>query len=198
MTSSQLILGSTSPRRRQLLQDAGWQVLVQPPHVDDGQLEPGNADPSHWTMALAWLKARSVASRKSSMAGVPIVTADTVCVIDGRVIGQPIDGEDAHAMLTTMRDRSHVVLTGLCVLFRGHRHLTVDESTVHVGALTDEDLEAYLATDLWRGKAGGYNLSDRIEAGWPLRCEGDPTSVMGLPMIRLTALLQSCGVECPS
>lgn len=197
MTAPQLVLGSTSPRRLQLLQAAGWQVVVQPPHVDDGQLDPRGADPSHWTMALAWLKARSVAGVFETEPSMPIVTADTVCVIDGRVIGQPADVEDARAMLIAMRNRAHRVLTGLCVLWRGQRHLTVDESTVHFGALSDQACESYLQTDLWRGKAGAYNLGDRVKAGWPLQCDGDPTTVMGMPMMKLTEVLQDCGVECP-
>jgi septum formation protein len=71
------------------------------------------------------------------------------------------------------------------------RHLFADAARVTMGALSDSDLENYLASGQWHGKAGGYNLLERIDAGWPLTYQGDPTTIMGLPMNRLVDRLNS-------
>ena len=70
-----------------------------------------------------------------------------------------------------------------------------DSTLLRMGTPSDEDIEAYLASGSWEGKAGGYNLSERIEAGWPIEFEGDPTTVMGLPMQRLVPLLEELAVR---
>ena len=198
MSGCKIILGSRSPRRRQLLEEAGWTVQVTGPHIDDGQLDPPADHAPGWTMALAWMKARSVSMTLDAQMALPIVTADTVCVHDGHVIGQPTDARHARSMVVLMRDATHDVLTGLCVLYQGQRHLAVDRSTVHVGTVSDTQVDQYIQSNAWQGKAGAYNLSDRVEAGWPIRWEGDPTTIMGLPMNKLMPLLRDCGVECPS
>ena len=86
-------------------------------------------------------------------------------------------------MIESFVGRSHEVVTGMCVLDRasGRRHLVADSAGVALGALGDGDVAAYVASGDWRGKAGGYNYADRLAAGWPLRCDGDPETVMGLP-----------------
>jgi septum formation protein len=95
-------------------------------------------------------------------------------------------------MLRLLKGRDHDVLTAVCLLPADGEEpdLFIDHSVVTLGPLPDADIDHYVAGDGWKGKAGGYNLSERVEAGWPIRWTGDPTSVMGLPMQRLTPMLR--------
>ena len=184
-----IVLASRSPRRRALLEAAGWQVDCRPAPVDDGLLHPGSATPEAWTQALAWYKARAVALLPASRPGELLLGADTVCAVDDTILGQPTDADHARAMLHSMRGRSHEVLTGMCLhRVGGVRRLALARATVTFGELGDDAVEAYLASEDWRGKAGGYNLSDRMQAGWPLTCDGEPEAVMGLSMTTLERL----------
>ena len=183
-------LASRSPRRRRMLRAAGVAVIVEPPGFDDGLLCPGPVPPAWWVVALAYLKARWVADllghRGDDTAGT-VLAADTLCVQDGVMLGQPSSVDDARAMLTRLRGAEHQTLTGVCLVARpgGARRLFVDAATVRVGTIPGRAIEEYLAGGAWRGKAGAYNLEERVQAGWDMVCEGDPSTVMGLPMRRL-------------
>lgn len=191
-----LWLASRSPRRHRLLREAGFDPVVLDGGIDDAGLVRGDVPPAAWVEALAWLKARwagDVVSRGGGR-GV-ILAADTLCIVNGAPFGQPRDPVDAARMLRDMRDAAHETLTGVCLLEPGSdaRTLFHDRARVHVGALTDAVIAAYVASGAWRGKAGGYNLAEVAAAGWPVTCEGDPTTVMGLPMRRLVPLLRARG-----
>lgn len=185
-------LASRSPRRRELLTAAGIEHDASHPGVDDGQLIPGNVSPEQWVMALAYLKA-SCAARTLTTSAAPIVLgADTVVVHNDRLIGQPRDAADARRMLIDMRDCEHDVVTGVALIDRAtaKRDLLVDRARVHVGRISDADIDAYVASGQWQGKAGAYNLSERIAAGWPIQYQGDPGTIMGLPIQRLIPRLR--------
>ncbi|KAA0215200.1 MAG: septum formation protein Maf [Leptolyngbya sp. PLA3] len=187
-------LASRSPRRRELLTSHGVRHEVIDADIDDAELAPGDRDPRSWVMALAYLKAQAGAlgSRDAMLLdGTVFLGADTVCVKDGQIIGQPADEADARRILHLFRDTDHEVLTGVALLDTrtGQRDMFVDVARVHVGHVSDQQIEDYLASGHWRGKAGAYNLSERLEAGWPITYQGDPTSIMGLPMEALTARL---------
>ncbi|MBT8486582.1 MAG: septum formation protein Maf [Phycisphaerales bacterium] len=190
-----LWLASRSPRRRALLESAGVPLRVCPAGIDDADLAVAPVPPRQWVMALAYLKARWVAdalrARTPPAAGT-VLGADTVCVHDGRVLGQPRDAAHAGAMLRVLRGTTHETITGVCLLDStcDARWTLVDAAQVAIGAIGDAEIDAYVASDAWRGKAGGYNLQDRLDAGWPIRCDGDPATVMGLPMRRLSSWLE--------
>lgn len=194
-------LGSASPRRRLLLRDAGIDVHVQPADLDDGDLMRGQVSPRQWVLALAYFKARRVADmlrqRRSpgELHSGTVLAADTLCVHGDEVLGQPAYADEARRMLLAMRDATHETMTGVCLLplSAATRVMFVDVSIVHVGHVTDPQIDDYVASNQWRGKAGAYNLSERIEAGWPVRCVGDPATVMGLPMQRLRHFLGIVG-----
>lgn len=182
-----LILASRSPRRRQLLDEAGVAHEARPADLDDGDLVAPDLDPLQWVAALAYLKARRVADTDPRRC---VLGADTVVVKSGAIIGQPRNEDHAREIVRTLREGEHVVATGVAILRPGvTRLLFVDVARVSVGPVPDAEVEAYVATGDWRGKAGAYNLSERQGAGWPLVCEGDPTTVMGLPIRRLRPLL---------
>lgn len=175
-----------------LLEEAGWEVEVLVGRVDDGELSPERNTAANWTTAMAWLKARAIAGMiEGDLVDLPILAGDTVCEQEGQLIGQPSDEVEAAAMLRSFRDASHRVWTGLCLLMPGQeRRIGAESAEVHVGDLSETDIDAYVAAGTWRGKAGGYNLSDRIEAGWPIRYEGHPSTIMGLSLPLLERLLK--------
>jgi septum formation protein len=160
------------------------------PGVDDGLLEPGQVPPEQWVKALAYYKARAGA-RLLALAAEPrlVIAADTTCVLGDRVIGQPADADDADAMIRSFVDAEHEVLTGVAILPAGpgasrnpNRVIFAERARVHLGSLSDDKIHAYVTSGGWRGKAGGYNLSERLEAGWPIRFTGDVSTIVGLPM----------------
>ncbi|XHC26687.1 Maf family protein [Phycisphaerales bacterium ac7] len=192
-----LILASTSPRRRKLLGEYAILHRALKPPIDDGQLERGRIGATAWVASLAWLKARSVWDRLDHAeqdAGV-VLAADTVVHRDGEILGQPRDLDDARRIVSTLTDGTHRVLTGVCLHARGERTWFVDRSEVRVGAVSPDRIERYLATGDWAGKAGAYNLHERIADGWPIEYEGDDTSIMGLPMKRLLPELERLGIR---
>ncbi|MBY0262384.1 MAG: Maf family protein [Phycisphaerales bacterium] len=193
-------LASRSPRRRQILAEAGIEHDAAHPGLDDGELLPGRVPAARWAMALAFLKASSAARARAEGGGgehpsAVVLGADTVVVkrVDSglRIIGQPQDLEHACEILRLLRSGEHEVITGVALLdaTTGRRSLFSDTATVRVGDLSDEAIAEYLAGGQWRGKAGGYNLSERLAAGWPISYEGDPTTVMGLPIRMLVPKL---------
>lgn len=188
-----VVLASRSPRRRELLFLHGVEHRVVEAAVDDGELCARGREPRSWVMSLAYLKAHSVLVETAGLAGSVVIGADTVCVKDGEIIGQPRDAEDARAMICRLRDGEHEVLTGVALIeaSSGRREIFVDRAVVRVGEIEDEEVERYVAGGEWRGKAGGYNLKERIDAGWPIVYEGDPTGVMGLPMVVLMERLRA-------
>ncbi len=185
-----LILASTSPRRRELLHEAGIMAIAVAPTVDDSLYSCGTMSPKEWVTTLAVLKACSVVTH-SSRGGGTVLAADTVCVVEGAILGQPKDGDEARSMIDLMRNRAHDVYTGWCLkAIDGNKSASGCETTiVSIGSISDANLDTYIQSGKWQGKAGGYNLSERLVAGWPLSWQGDPTSVMGLPMERLATEL---------
>jgi len=195
--SPQLILASTSPRRRQLLTEHGYAHEATKPPVDDGQLGRGRVSAAGWVASLAWLKARAVWDGLSTTtrAGAIVLAADTIVHKNGEILGQPTDHDDARRIVSTLVEGEHLVLTGVCLIGEGERTWFVDRSAVRVGTVTPRQIESYLDTNGWRGKAGGYNLHERIADGWPIEYQGDDTSIMGLPMSRLKAELDRIGIQ---
>jgi len=195
-TKPPLILASQSPRRAQLLRDAGF-VFEQrsPPYADPDQ-PPGHLEgreAESYAVALAEMKA--VSMDEDVEPGALILAADTICVdAEGALVGKPRDREHARAMLRSFIEAEHRVITGVALLRIGADNslldVFADTAVVRFGAIGDEALDAYLATDDWRGKAGGYNLFDRQAAGWPITVEGDPATVVGLPMGELVPRLK--------
>ncbi len=188
-----LLLASRSPRRRELLLSHGIEHDAEHPGIEDADLVPGAVSPEAWVAALAYLKAwvgaRLVRERGG---GARIVLgADTACVLDGRLVGTPRNAGEAGAMIRQMAGREHDVVTGVALVDTetGARALFADRARVEIGTIAEGEIEAYLAGGGWAGKAGAYNLAERLDAGWPIRHRGDPTTIMGLPMRALLRVL---------
>ncbi len=193
-----LILASRSPRRALLLTEAGFTFeQTEPPFHDPPQ--PDNDHPgSASTLAAKLAIEKALSLREAAAPDVVILSADTICVgSDGKLIGQPVDRDDASRMIQHFENNTHSVITGVALLTdrMDQPNAFADEARVTLGKLNSAQLDEYLDSNQWKGKAGGYNLFDRRDAGWPLIVEGDETTVVGLPMLKLLPALKNLGIE---
>lgn len=189
---ARLILASGSPRRLELLRAAGFAPEVEAADIDDSSLVLGDVGAAATATSLAYFKARRVASLRRHRSAEPawILAADTVCERDGDILGKPVDERDARAMIVSLAARRHGVLTGWCLLSpEGRVRLGLARAEVHMGELPCDDFDRFIADGRWRGKAGGYNLTEVIARGWPVRCEGDADAVVGLPVAQIAPIL---------
>lgn len=182
-----IVLASKSPRRSALLAEFGVEIEVSVPTLDDGVFACGSIPVALWVRALAVMKAQDVSDNCALEKGT-VLAADTVCVIDDEIAGQPTNALDATKMIEAMVSKTHEVFTGWCLLSIDDDVALVGHeiASLEFGQISKEAIRKYIATGSWQGKAGGYNLSERLEAKWPIVCSGDPTSVMGLPMGKLS------------
>lgn len=187
-----LFLASKSPRRAELLRRHGFAFEPVSPGIDDALLVKGSVSPEQWVAALAHLKARGGAMILGPRAEEGVVLgSDTVVVKDGRVIGQPNDEDHARQIIELLQRGDHRVVTGVALLYPGGaRTLFTESARVRVGEIGTERVSEYIASGGWRGKAGAYNLEERLAAGWPIKYEGDPGAIMGLHMRRLAPMLE--------
>lgn len=193
-----VVLASTSPRRRELLTEYGLQFVAVDPQIDDGLLrEPPDVLPDVWAGSLAYLKAQAAVrvahqSKLVLASGCVVLGADTIVVKDKRLLGKPKDAADAAKMLMLLSGGCHRVITGIALVCpqTGRRTIACESAEVTVGALSAEQIGGYVGSGQWAGKAGGYNLFDRVAAGWPISWQGDPTAIVGLPMGTLLRALR--------
>ncbi|MSR40347.1 MAG: hypothetical protein EXS10_00375 [Phycisphaerales bacterium] len=189
-----LVLASGSPRRALMLRDAGFAPIVEPADIDDASVMLETDSIADLTLALALFKVRRVdaARRARGAASAVILGADTMCALDGELIGKPRDEAHAESMLRAFEQRPHEVVTAWCILAPdGTRVLESDLAIVHVGALTDAQRTQHLTSGAWRGKAGGYNFPEAVAAGWPVTCDGLWETVVGLPLVRFAVVLEA-------
>ena len=177
------ILASQSPRRAQLLSEAGVDFQpIKPPYNDPPHPEDTGAGPEQIAMQLSFQKALSV---QKIIPNRHILAADTLIVMpDGSLAGTPVTRDQARLQITDVLNCAYWVVTGVTMLIPGQNGpiQLADRAQVTLGNIPDSELNAYLDTNQWQGKAGGYNLFDRQKAGWPVTVQGDETTVVGLPM----------------
>jgi nucleoside triphosphate pyrophosphatase len=178
-----LVLASTSPQRRAILEQLGLPFEVVAPRYEEREDEL--VSPVELVRAHAAGKARSVAEEAR---GRPVLGVDTAVVVDGRVLGKPADAAEAGEMLRVLGGRTHVVLSGLCLAAADWEIVEHEETAVRFRALAPADVVAYVESGEWRGRAGGYAIQGRgatLVAG----IEGDYLNVVGLPAALLVHLL---------
>jgi septum formation protein len=184
---SMLVLASASPRRVQLLRDAGFSFDVAPQSVDEA-IRPGESAEAY-VRRVAWEKVRSV-SRKS---GTIVIGADTTVVIDGLILGKPEGSGEAVHMLKRLSGRTHEVLTGVVVA--GDEVLEeVARTTVRFLPLSEEDIAWYVGSGEPDGKAGAYAIQG-LASRFVDRIEGSYTNVVGLPIALVARMLRQFGVR---
>ena len=178
-----LLLASTSPQRRAILEQLGIPFDVVPPRYDER--DPPDAAPLDLVREHARGKARSVAPDAD---GRPVLGVDTAVVLEGRVFGKPRNTGEAEAMLERLGGRTHEVVSGLCLLTPGWEEVKHEVTRVTFRPLTARDLASYLATGEWDGRAGAYAIQGR-GAALVERVDGDYLNVVGLPAAVLVRLL---------
>jgi septum formation protein len=187
-----LILASTSPRRHELLRSAGFDFVVAPPGVEETVL-PGES-PEVMARRLALLKARAVAERSTPESCV--LAADTLVVLDERVLGKPQDVDEAARMLLTLAGRAHRVVTGFALLVAGTDlcEVAVEQSEVRMRPVGSDEARAYAADGEPLDKAGAYAVQGAggrfVEA-----IDGSRSNVIGLPLEAVLPRLAAFGVR---
>lgn len=183
-----LILASRSPRRRELLKQAGYSFEVCPASQEAEAADNAaqRETPDELVARLAVQKAADVAA---GIAKGVVIGCDTVAECDGHILGKPTDVHDARRMLRLLRGRRHRVLSGLCVWRRpsARYSVQVDVTQLEMDDLDDASLDEYLAGGGWRGKAGAFGYQDRL--GWVHVCQGSESNVVGLPLELLERML---------
>ncbi len=183
-----LILASGSPRRRELLARLTSQFEI----VASGASENAVGSPEERAIRTAEAKARAVARDHDGI----ILGADTIVAIDGAILGKPASRRRAREMLQSLSGRTHAVHTGLYLLdtSSGEARSHCETARVTFRVLGASEIDAYLDTGEYRGKAGAYALQGKA-ARFACWLEGDYTNVIGLPLCRLTILLRDMGVH---
>lgn len=170
-----LILASESPRRRELLTLAGFQFTVRARPINEVR-KPGEI-PVHYARRMALEKAAAASPRPDEI----VLGADTIVVVDDRVLGKPADEQEARAMLRLLSGREHIVITGIC-LVHGGRTISDHASTdVRFAALHGAEIEDYIHSGEPAGKAGAYAIQG-LASKFVERIDGCYFNVMGLPL----------------
>lgn len=183
----QIVLASASPRRRELLAEAGYDFVVRPPREDAECGQRDGESPAQLVARLAAQKAADVAGRCES--GL-ILACDTVVECCGQVLGKPQDRAHARQMLELLRGHEHHVYSGLCLWEAGgERHrVRVALTRLVMTPISDRQLEGYLDTGDWQGKAGAFGYQDGHD--WLRILDGSESNVVGLPLELLDQMLQ--------
>lgn len=183
-----VILASGSPRRHDLLQMIGIAHDVIPADIDESRYD--GERPVEHVERLARQKGATIAARFPDSL---VISADTIVVIDGEVLGKPRDEADARTMLRRLAGRTHVVFTAVATALDGHMESAVEEVSVTFLPLSDQTITSYVATGEPMDKAGSYGIQG-YGATLVRRIDGDFFAVMGLPLARLVGLLGEMGV----
>jgi septum formation protein len=189
MSACRVVLASSSPRRRQLLDLIGIAHEVRPADIDE-TMRPREAPRRH-AERLAREKATAVATRDPELI---TIGADTVVVINRKVLGKPGDDAEAMHMLSQLSGREHTVITAVAVSRGKKLRSAIEEVRVKFRRLREDEIEAYVATGEPMDKAGAYGIQG-YGATIVERIEGDYFAVMGLPLVRLITLMRDLGVR---
>ena len=182
-----IILASSSPRRRQLLAEAGYKFTIVSPDVDESDFDAEGTNPCEYAKRLALAKAKSVAGKYPDSL---VIGADTVADFGGEIIGKAADAKEAEEITRRLFSRPHKVITAVAIVRKsdGIEIVESDSTTVYPRKLTESQIAEHIKGGSWRGKAGAYAIKEEDE--FVERIEGSLTNVMGLPMELLQRLLK--------
>ena len=186
-----LILASASPRRRELLTQAGFTFEVRPAHVNEDPR--GDEEPIAYVVRLARDKAQSVFAEISSGSSGPpqvvVLGADTTVTLDGHILAKPENAADAARMLRMLSGRTHRVITGVAVATAERTEVAAEVTGVQFVTISSKEIAAYIATGEPMDKAGAYGIQG-LAAKWIPRVEGCYFNVVGLPLALVTTMLE--------
>ena len=184
-----VVLASASPRRRDLLSLIGCSFETYSSDVDESMIE--GETPESVCRRLSILKAES-ASRQ--FAGTLIVAADTIVVIDNEIFGKPSGADEARVMLNILKGREHKVITGVTIIYKDKIITETESTAVWFRNLSEDDIDSYISTGEYQGKAGAYAIQGYASL-FIERIDGDYSNVVGLPLQRLSMMLEKIGIE---
>ena len=183
-----LILASASPRRRELLTQAGFNFRVHPAHIPEDLL--AGEDPIAYVTRLAREKAQAVYDQLAAAEPrIAVLGADTTVTLDNHILGKPEDAADAARMLRLLSGRTHRVITGVSLVSAVGVETAAEVTAVQFLTLSDAEIETYVATGEPMDKAGAYAIQGRA-ARWIPRIEGCYFNVVGLPIALVATLLE--------
>ena len=184
-----LILASASPRRAELLREAGYDLEVRPSAIDESQYS--GVSPSEIAQRLAQAKAELIALQCPDDV---VLAADTIVCLGERILGKPNDDKNAREMLELLSGTTQIVITGVCVMRKAveFQQSTRVLTAVRMDNLSPSQMDQYIASGNWRGKAGGYGIQDNDP--FVKRVAGSHTNVVGLPMEVTTKILARAGI----
>jgi septum formation protein len=188
-----LVLASASPRRRELLEQLGLALVVAAADIDETP-QPGER-PTDYVRRVAAAKCDAVVEARAgatSTLALAVLAADTTVVVAGEILGKPVDADDARRMLARLAGRRHEVATAYRIRFGGQLVERTVTTVVAFRALAPVELDAYVASGEWRGKAGGYAVQG-IAGAFVSELRGSHTNVIGLPLAEVLADLQATG-----
>ena len=196
MSRMNIVLASGSPRRSDLLEKLGWNIRVTVPEVDESPLS--SESPENLCTRLSAAKAARVAEMEpyNKEEGVLVVAADTIVVIDGDVLGKPAGEDESLLMLKRLQGRTHEVLTGVSVMTKQKTLSGLERTRVTFRALDDKAIRAYAATGEGVDKAGAYAIQGKGSL-LVSSIEGDYFNVVGLPLCRLSLMIEELGLNLP-
>jgi septum formation protein len=183
-----MVLASTSPYRRELLEKLGIPFKTQAPKFDEETLKKNIADPINLAQTLARLKAESLATLDNCVIG-----GDQVVALENEILGKPGSFEKACAQLTKMQGRKHRLVTALHVIHRGDHYPLLDITEIEMRSLSPEQIQAYVRRDQALDCAGSYKIEKSGMTLMKQMKSQDFSSIQGLPLIQLTDLLISLG-----
>lgn len=181
-----IVLASASPRRQELLRNAGIEFGVQPSDIPEVP-HPGEV-PRQFAERMAREKAQAVRSEQSQ--GL-ILAADTVVAVDSEILGKPIDSNDAVRMLRLLSGRTHEVITAVCLASNGVEDVRSELTRVHFESMTETEIADYVASGEPMDKAGAYAIQGQASR-WISKIEGDYYNVVGLPVDLVWRMLREC------
>lgn len=183
-----MILASQSPRRIELMREAGYDIRVIPADIDETPLP--DETPLALVERLARAKAQAVAALPGN-ADETVLAADTIVALDGVLLGKPADEAEAKRMLRRLSGRTHQVATGVCIAHGAERRSFVDVTDVTFFELTDAQIDTYVASGEPRDKAGAYGIQGADGRLLVERIDGDFYNVVGLPIAKVVRALDS-------
>lgn len=181
-----MILASQSPRRIELMREAGFDARVIPANIDETALP--DEGPFDLVERLAHAKAAAVA-KEHAEEGEPVVAADTIVALAGELLGKPADEADARRMLQALSGKTHQVATGVCIVRDGSVESFVDITDVTFYELSHDEIDAYVATGEPMDKAGAYGIQGQHGRLLVEKIDGDFYNVVGLPIAKVVRAL---------
>ena len=183
-----LVLASASPRRQELLRNAGIAFVAHPTHIP----EIPNKDEAPRAFAERMAREKALAAFDTQPEDF-VLGADTIVVVDAEILGKPRNSADGARMLRLLSGRTHEVVTGVCLLGRGFEDVRSETTTVTMNTLSEDDIQSYISSGEPMDKAGAYAIQGRASR-WISRIEGDYFNVVGLPVSLVYRMMQEHGV----